>query len=615
MLLSDWNNVAAQIAIDPSVAEATINVPLQVLLGIPDAIANSSSRGPGPFSLLKPDVAAPGTEILAAYSRWQGAAPFPLGGAVVPALNDTVNAISGTSMASPHTAGAAALLRAINRSWTPSQIKSALVTTGQRQMTKQDYVTVADPFDFGGGRIDLSKAARAGLIMDESAQNFTAANPSAGGNPATLNLPSFQDLSCVGSCTFARSVRSTRTAPVSWTATFEGLPAGAASLTPAQFTVANAGLQAITLSVDSLLLTPNQISFGTLVLTPNNPSIPVARMSIAVRPALPDIDVAPASLAITTSVGSTATSALRVLNLGNPSLNWSSESTGTAAQVQLVQPNNAANGFSLNFYSTQSPTPGGAYGAEDHTPSSTGSVRTIAVEGFLTGTPATALVVLATQFTFKIYSDNAGIPAGNPEAGAKGEIYSCVRTPGAPNNAGLQFNIADGSRFQLNLAAAAAGGCPAAPTLTAGTRYWFSVFPTVPGTSTSRRWVWYRGFNENGLPAKVISPLGIAGNPTTWTSQTPGGTPPTASFALTVALDLPCGAPWLSQSPTVGTLGVAGASETVVTANATGLTLGTRRGILCLDTNGTDPDESRIPVPVDFTVVDPVIFQNGFEGL
>ncbi len=614
MLLSDWNNVAAQIAIDPSVAEATISVPLQVLVGIPDAIANSSSRGPNEFSLLKPDVSAPGTEILAAYSRWQSAAPFPFGGAVVPALNDTLNVISGTSMASPHTAGAAALLRAINRSWTPSQIKSALVTTAQRQMTKQDFVTPADPFDYGGGRIDLSKAARAGLVMDETAANFTAANPSIGGKPSTLNLPSFQELSCVGSCTFARTVRSTRTAPVTWNATFEGFPAGAASLSPAQFTLANAATQAFTLSVDSLQLPAGLNAFGTLVLTPNNPSIPTARMSIAVRPALPDIDVSPTSLALTAELGGTASAALQVLNLGNPTLNWTSETTGTAPQVQLVQPNNAANGFSVNFYSTQTPAPGGVYGAEDHTPSSTGSVRSIAVEGFLSGSPATALNVLATQFTFKIYSDNAGSPAGNPEAGTAGEIYSCVRTSGAPNNAGLQFNTADGARFQLNLAAAAAAGCPAAPTLNAGTRYWFSVYPTVPGPSNTRRWVWYRGFNENGLPAMLISPLAIAGNPTAWTAQTPGGTPPTASFALTVALDLSCGAPWLSQTPAAGNLGVAGVSDTSVAVNAGALSIGTRRGFLCLDTNGTDPDEARIPVPVDFTIVDPLIFQNGFEG-
>ena len=106
----------------------------------PDIIASFSSSGPTPYSLLmKPDVSAPGVGVLSSVPRSQGLwASF-----------------NGTSMASPHVAGGAALLLQRHPSWTPAQVKSALESTA---MPVQSSGVEAPAIRQGGGRIDLLRA-------------------------------------------------------------------------------------------------------------------------------------------------------------------------------------------------------------------------------------------------------------------------------------------------------------------------------------------------------------------------------------------------------------------------------------------------------------------------
>ena len=87
----------------------------------------------------------------------------------------------------------------VRPSWTPYEIRSALMMTAERNATlKEDGMTPTDHFDVGAGRIDLEHARDAGLVLDESPANFLAADPDLGGDPGTLNLASMQNSNCVG---------------------------------------------------------------------------------------------------------------------------------------------------------------------------------------------------------------------------------------------------------------------------------------------------------------------------------------------------------------------------------------------------------------------------------
>jgi subtilisin family serine protease len=144
-----------------------------------DAAADYSSIGPTPYSLrLKPDVTAPGSDIASA---------FPHG---------AYGELSGTSMAAPHVAGAAALLMERHPAWTPAQVKSALVLTGDPVHMGSTEVS---PLREGGGRIDLVRAdtplvfasptnASFGLLRAGRSASRTIALTDAGGGAGTWNV-------------------------------------------------------------------------------------------------------------------------------------------------------------------------------------------------------------------------------------------------------------------------------------------------------------------------------------------------------------------------------------------------------------------------------------------
>lgn len=132
-------------------------------------VADFSARGPSSISpaVLKPDVAAPGVDILAAY---------------VPVSSEKSSGysiLSGTSMSCPHVAGIAALIKSVHQNWSPAAIRSALVTTASQTGTDGSSIIeegstrkATDPFDIGGGLVNPNRAVDPGLIYDAGIDDY-----------------------------------------------------------------------------------------------------------------------------------------------------------------------------------------------------------------------------------------------------------------------------------------------------------------------------------------------------------------------------------------------------------------------------------------------------------
>ena len=142
-----------------------------------DVMAAFSSRGPQD-DFIKPDVTAPGIQVLA------GMTPQPTGTVNGPP-NNLYQAIAGTSMSSPHSAGASALVKAAHPNWTPAMIKSALMTSAAQGVVKEDGTTPATPFDDGSGSIRVNRAINPTAVLDETYADFVA---SAGDPLHRINL-------------------------------------------------------------------------------------------------------------------------------------------------------------------------------------------------------------------------------------------------------------------------------------------------------------------------------------------------------------------------------------------------------------------------------------------
>ncbi len=216
-----------------------------------DTVAAGSSRGPNVVpSFIKPDIAAPGTNILAA----------------VEGDPNNYSMLSGTSMASPHVAGAAALMRSLYPSWTPAEIQSALMMTSWPDLLKEDSLTPADAFDIGAGRLDLTYAALTGLVLDETTANFEAADPGMGGDPTALNLASLANPSCVGQCTWTRTFSSVLSTPATYTITFDVPVSMTMTADPAVFTINPGATQVVEFTADVSDMPVDVYAFGTIML-------------------------------------------------------------------------------------------------------------------------------------------------------------------------------------------------------------------------------------------------------------------------------------------------------------------------------------------------------------
>ena len=200
---------------------ATINPALVEFDGLPE-MAAFSSRGPilgGVEDVLKPDITAPGVDVLAAVSPYSSGKDYDF--------------LSGTSMSSPHMAGIAALMVDAHPGWSPMMIKSALMTSAYQDVT--DNGTDADAFDFGAGHVQPNSAVDPGLVYDAgyidwlgflcgTGQLTAEFCPDVEIDPSDLNQASIAIGALAGSQTITRTVTNVGTSG-SYTAQVEA-PAG-----------------------------------------------------------------------------------------------------------------------------------------------------------------------------------------------------------------------------------------------------------------------------------------------------------------------------------------------------------------------------------------------------
>ncbi|XP_024522414.1 subtilisin-like protease SBT4.12 isoform X2 [Selaginella moellendorffii] len=170
-LLSYMNSTTTPVAtLTPTVAETNNPAPV---------VAGFSSRGPNSIGqdIIKPDVTAPGVNILAAWSE------------IAPAYYENYdtakpvyvkyNIISGTSMSCPHVTGALAMLKSAYPSWSPAALRSAIMTTATTQDDEKEGIldydgSLSNPFGYGAGQIDPSRSLSPGLVYDTTPSDYVA---------------------------------------------------------------------------------------------------------------------------------------------------------------------------------------------------------------------------------------------------------------------------------------------------------------------------------------------------------------------------------------------------------------------------------------------------------
>ena len=211
-----------------------------------------SSRGPnGPVpDIIKPDITAPGHQILA------GASPG------VNPVGDSFQAISGTSMSSPHVAGLFALIKQAHPDWSAAAAKSAIMTTADTNVNAEDRRTPATPFEMGAGEIDPGRVDKRGssfdpgLVYDAGLFEYAAWTCGADlgvftpgscafldslgipSDASDLNMASIGVAELAGSQTVVRTVTSVADESVTYRAKVDEPEGYDVTVTPSEFTIA-----------------------------------------------------------------------------------------------------------------------------------------------------------------------------------------------------------------------------------------------------------------------------------------------------------------------------------------------------------------------------------------
>jgi subtilisin family serine protease len=200
-----------------------------------DELADFSSRGPRlGDSAIKPDITAPGVNIVAARSK----------DAELGSPGDTHLALSGTSMATPHVAGSAAILVQQHPDWAPARLKAALMASAKASPT-------IDVFAQGAGRVDVARAITQTIVADPPSVSF-----------GLQQFPHTDDVPDVRTVTYSNLGGTDVTLDLSLTGS---APAGLFTLSANTLTVPAGGTASVTLTSDTRLDIPNTRYTGYLV--------------------------------------------------------------------------------------------------------------------------------------------------------------------------------------------------------------------------------------------------------------------------------------------------------------------------------------------------------------
>lgn len=267
-------------------ATATINQATIVFNAPAPLTASFSSRGPltaGGGDLLKPDVIAPGQDILAAVSPATAGRDFDL--------------LSGTSMSSPHVAGLGALLMDLHPDWSPMMIKSALMTSGGDVLDGPNTNPLVI-FRQGAGHVRPNNAANPGLVYDSGFNDWLAflCGTTTGVSPATctalvgagyLTDPSnFNGASIAigdmaGIQTVTRKVTNVGGSAATYTSSVTGMSGITVAVSPASFSINPGQTQTYTVTFTRTTAALNTYTGGQLTWTGGGHTV---RSPLVVRP-------------------------------------------------------------------------------------------------------------------------------------------------------------------------------------------------------------------------------------------------------------------------------------------------------------------------------------------
>jgi subtilisin family serine protease len=581
--LTDGLALAAQLNGDLD-ATAVLNAEITVVANPEwqDIMGNFSSQGPSDYELLKPDYTAPGINILAPV-------------AAVAAEADTYGFYQGTSMAAPHGAGAAALFVALDDlnddiAYTPGEIRSMLSTTTNPDVTNYLATGPANYFQMGSGRLDLSIAAFAAFMMDETTANFEDADPTLGGEPNTLNMPYLVDYECIGTCSWTRTVTLAIPNKTTWNVTVDAPENVNITVTPSTFTLQSGTEdQVLVITADVSAAEVYQLFSAELIFDPDNGDTQRIPVLIYTSEPPPVIDVDPLALESTQFTDRLVDQTLTISNLGVRDLTWEFYGTGWADNFDSYTLGSidgqggwkgwagdpAGAGVVSDTMAFSTPYSQAIYGAAD-------SVHEYV--GYVSG-----------QWT---YSAMQYIPTD-----FSGEsmfiLLNSYDDVGTNNNWSVQVNFDSATNTVNNL-----GITPGSLPLVKGE--WVEIRVEIDLDADTQSFYYddallYTGTwteENSGAGALNIGAVDLFAN----TASVIYYDDLALTTTMTDACKLPADIPWLSVTPVSGTVLEAGSTPVAVTFDSTGLALGTYASTLCIMSN--DATNPYIQIPVTLNVVE-----------